>query len=186
MGKMQMTLEEVKRRMKNGANVKTIAELNDVTEQTVRNFLKKGEESEAAEIMPEANKMIKEYKQTMKKASAILEQHPEGISVEIRQDNSRTIDNGRLKALYDMANENHKFISERYASLNGKIRKLEKKINRLSNELERAKAERRIVYGELTAAANIVIMAKDFVNGTLTNDFAKYVSLPEEDEEDDD
>ena len=44
MARMEMTWDEVKRRMKNGATVKTIAELNGVAEQTVYNFIKKNRE----------------------------------------------------------------------------------------------------------------------------------------------
>ena len=61
MARMEMTWDEVKRRMKNGATVKTIAELNGVAEQTVYNFIKKNREAEAGitEVAEEDNKNVK-------------------------------------------------------------------------------------------------------------------------------
>lgn len=54
MGRIDMTYDEVKRRMKNGATVKVIAELNNVTDQAIRAFIKKNEEAEQGiEFMPE-------------------------------------------------------------------------------------------------------------------------------------
>ena len=47
MARMEMTWDEVKRRMKNGATVKTISELNGVSEQTIYNFINKNKEAEA-------------------------------------------------------------------------------------------------------------------------------------------
>ena len=63
MARMEMTWDEVKRRMKNGATVKTIAELNGVAEQTVYNFIKKNKEAEACivcEIQPNDLSNIRE------------------------------------------------------------------------------------------------------------------------------
>ena len=62
MARMEMTWEEVKRRMKNGASVKTIAELNGVAEQTVYNFIQKNKEADAgvAEITEKEEEKVKE------------------------------------------------------------------------------------------------------------------------------
>ena len=62
MARMEMTWDEVKRRMKNGASVKTIAELNGVAEQTVYNFIKKNKEADAGitEITEKEEKKVKE------------------------------------------------------------------------------------------------------------------------------
>ena len=61
MARMEMTWDEVKRRMKNGATVKTIAELNGVAEQTVYNFIKKNKEADAGitEVTEKDEKNVK-------------------------------------------------------------------------------------------------------------------------------
>ena len=47
MGKIDMTYDEVKRRMKNGATAQVIADLNGVTVQAVNAFIKRNKEAEA-------------------------------------------------------------------------------------------------------------------------------------------
>ena len=47
MGKLEMTWDEMKLRMKQGASVKVLAELNGVSDQTIYNFIKRNKEAEA-------------------------------------------------------------------------------------------------------------------------------------------
>ena len=47
MGRIDMTYDEVKRRMKNGATAQVIADLNGVTVQAVNAFIKRNKEAEA-------------------------------------------------------------------------------------------------------------------------------------------
>lgn len=47
MGKLEMTWDEMKRRISNGASVKVLAELNGVSDQTIYNFIKRNKEAEA-------------------------------------------------------------------------------------------------------------------------------------------
>lgn len=47
MGRIDMTWDEVKRRMKNGATAQVIADLNGVTVQAVNAFIKRNKEAEA-------------------------------------------------------------------------------------------------------------------------------------------
>ena len=62
MARMEMTWDEVRRRMKNGATVKTLAELNGVSEQTVYNFIKKNKDADAGitEVTEEEEKNVKD------------------------------------------------------------------------------------------------------------------------------
>ena len=53
MGKLDMTWDEMKRRISNGASVKVLAELNGVSYQTIYNFMKKNKEAEAGLPEPE-------------------------------------------------------------------------------------------------------------------------------------
>ena len=47
MGRIDMTYDEVKRRMKNGATAQVIADLNGVTVQAVNAFIRRNKEAEA-------------------------------------------------------------------------------------------------------------------------------------------
>lgn len=53
MGRIDMTYDEVKRRMKNGATAQVIADLNGVTVQAVNAFIKRNKEAEAGLPEPE-------------------------------------------------------------------------------------------------------------------------------------
>ena len=64
MGRIDMTYDEVKRRMKNGASTQVIADLNGVTVQAVNAFIKRNKEAEAG--LPEPEKKLADWDESDK------------------------------------------------------------------------------------------------------------------------
>ena len=152
-----MTYDEVKRRMKNGATAQVIADLNGVTVQAVNAFIKRNKEAEAG--VPEMLAPVEQEKAPK---------------------NSRTIDNGRLNAMLDMATAERKILDTQLDNLSERMSKIEKKIKKLTHELDELEAVRDHIEDRRHSIGRIEGMARDFVNGTITSEFAQYVSKESE------
>ena len=146
MARMEMTWDEVKRRMKNGASVKTIAELNGVAEQTVYNFIKKNKEADAGiEDFPPADPKVKQAEPL----------------------DSRTIDNKRLNELWQKCEAEKKVLLAQQKNCEAHQKKIQKKIRKLDREYEATEALYDDISARLVAIAEICDYADDFVHGTI-------------------
>ena len=152
-----MTYDEVKRRMKNGATAQVIADLNGVTVQAVNAFIKRNKEAEAG--VPEMLAPVEPVKAPK---------------------NSRTIDNGRLNAMLDMATTERKILDTQLDNLSEQMSKLEKKIKKLTRELDEIEAVRDQIEARRHSIGRIEGMAHDFVCGTVSAEFFQYVSKESE------
>ena len=157
MGKLEMTWDEMKRRISNGASVKVLAELNGVSDQTIYNFIKRNKEAEAG--VPEMLAPVEPVKAPK---------------------NSRTIDNGRLNAMLDMATTERKILDTQLDNLSEQMSKLEKKIKKLTRELDEIEAVRDQIEARRHSIGRIEGMAHDFVCGTVSAEFFQYVSKESE------
>ena len=93
MGKLEMTWDEMKRRINNGASVKVLAELNGVSDQTIYNFIKRNKEAEAgvpemlAPVEPEQEQekllvdrdVVEEIEQILYKIDEAISEHERKI-----------------------------------------------------------------------------------------------------------
>ena len=146
MARMEMTWDEVKRRMKNGASVKTIAELNGVAEQTVYNFIKKNKEADAGiEDFPPADPEVKQAEPL----------------------DSRTIDNKRLNELWQKCEAEKQALVEQRENCQKEIKKLTKKIKKLNYKRESVEAVLYDISVRLINISEICDYADDFVHGTI-------------------
>ena len=147
MGRIDMTYDEVKRRMKNGATAQVIADLNGVTVQAVNAFIKRNKEVEAGieEVFPPVDPEVKQAEPL----------------------DTRTIDNKRLNELWQKCEAEKKVLLEQRKRCEARQRKIEKKIRKLDREYKDLEALYDDISARLVAISEICDYADDFVHGTI-------------------